>query len=52
MTVINSVLGPLETSELGFSLTHEHVWQSAAGINNTHPEFFTGRMLSRGLSAC
>jgi len=40
MTVINSVLGPLETSELGFTLTHEHVWQSAAGINNTYPEFF------------
>ena len=40
MTLINSVLGPLETSELGFTLTHEHVWQSAAGINNTYPEFF------------
>ena len=40
MSTINSVLGPLDTSELGFTLVHEHVWQSAAGINNTYPEFF------------
>ena len=25
---------------LGFTLTHEHVWLSAAGINATYPEFF------------
>ncbi len=40
MSVINSVLGPLDTSELGFTLTHEHVWQSAAGVNGSYPEFF------------
>ena len=40
MTAINSVLGALDTSEMGFTLTHEHVWQSAAGINATFPEFF------------
>jgi phosphotriesterase-related protein len=40
MTSINSVLGELDTSKMGPTLTHEHVWQSAAGINATYPEFF------------
>ena len=40
MVTINSVLGDLDTADLGFTLTHEHVWQSAAGINATYPEFF------------
>jgi len=40
MATINSILGDLDTSELGFTLTHEHIWQSAAGINTAYPEFF------------
>ena len=40
MATINSILGDLDTGDLGFTLTHEHVWQSAAGINATYPEFF------------
>tara|TARA_Y100000031_G_scaffold127178_1_gene144690 strand:+ start:810 stop:1124 length:315 start_codon:yes stop_codon:yes gene_type:complete len=40
MATINSILGELDTSELGFTLTHEHIWQSAAGVNATYPEFF------------
>ena len=40
MVKINSILGDLDTGDLGFTLTHEHVWQSAAGINATFPEFF------------
>ena len=40
MVAINSILGDLDTGDLGFTLTHEHVWQSAAGINTTYPEFF------------
>ena len=33
MVTINSILGDLDTGDLGFTLTREHVWQSAAGIN-------------------
>jgi phosphotriesterase-related protein len=39
MAVINSVLGPLDTSELGFTLSHEHVLVASAGIQHVYPEF-------------
>lgn len=39
MTTINSVLGPLDTSQLGFTLMHEHLINSAAGIPVNYPEF-------------
>jgi predicted metal-dependent phosphotriesterase family hydrolase len=28
MATVNSVLGPLDTADLGFTLTHEHVFLS------------------------
>ena len=40
MAKVNSVLGPLDTSELGFTLTHEHVVTSSAGIRQTYPELY------------
>jgi phosphotriesterase-related protein len=40
MTTINGVLGPLDTAELGFTLTHEHVFTASAGILQTYPELF------------
>lgn len=39
MTTVNSVLGPVDTSELGFTLSHEHVLITSAGIQATFPEF-------------
>ncbi len=38
MATINSVLGPLDTAELGFTLPHEHLVDSSAGIRVTYPE--------------
>jgi len=38
MTTINSVLGPIETENMGFTLSHEHLATSAAGIWKTFPE--------------
>ena len=38
MTKINSVLGPIETENMGFTLSHEHLATSAAGIWKTFPE--------------
>lgn len=39
MATINSVLGPLDTANLGFTLSHEHVIVSSAGIPSLFPEF-------------
>src|ERR1044071_6862943 len=40
MATVNSVLGPLDTADLGFTLTHEHVFTASAGIQQTFPELF------------
>jgi phosphotriesterase-related protein len=39
MATINSVLGPIETADLGFTLSHEHVLETGAGIPQVYPEF-------------
>ncbi len=39
MSTVNSVLGPIDTSEMGFTLSHEHVLITSAGIQTTFPEF-------------
>lgn len=40
MATVNSVLGPLDTADLGFTLTHEHLFTASAGIQQTFPELF------------
>ncbi len=37
MTVINSVLGPLDTADIGFTLMHEHIFGAAAAITQNYP---------------
>jgi phosphotriesterase-related protein len=39
MTTINSVLGPIDTADLGLTLSHEHVLVASAGIQYVYPEF-------------
>ena len=39
MTGVNSVLGPLDAGSLGFTLAHEHILLSSAGIRHVYPEF-------------
>lgn len=39
MPTVNTVLGPLDTAQLGFTLSHEHVGTNAAGLRHTYPEF-------------
>ena len=39
MPTVNSVLGPIDTANLGFTLSHEHVLVSSAGIQYVYPEF-------------
>ena len=38
MAIINSVLGPLDTSEMGTTLMHEHIMGSSIFIPQTYPE--------------
>ncbi len=38
MATISSVLGPMDTADLGFTLPHEHLIDSSAGIRNTYYE--------------
>ena len=39
MSAVNSVLGPVETADLGFTLSHEHVANNPLGVRHTYPEF-------------
>ena len=39
MTNINTVLGPIESSNLGFTLSHEHICNGFGGSPFTFPEF-------------
>ncbi len=38
MPTVNTVLGPVDTANLGFTLSHEHVGTNAAGFRHTYPE--------------
>ena len=38
MAGVNTVTGTIDASELGFTLMHEHVVTSSAGIPHTFPE--------------
>jgi phosphotriesterase-related protein len=43
MNVVETVTGPAKTSELGFTLIHEHVSVTSAGLWRSWPEIFGGR---------
>ncbi|MCH9021571.1 MAG: hypothetical protein IID32_02270, partial [Planctomycetes bacterium] len=38
MSAVNTVLGPVDTADLGFTLSHEHLATNAAGLFRTFPE--------------
>ncbi len=43
MATVNTVLGPVDSHDLGFTLSHEHIVLSAAGMRQTYPEFGADR---------
>ncbi|MFC1981899.1 phosphotriesterase [Chloroflexota bacterium] len=47
MTILNSVLGPLDTADLGFTLMHEHITVSSAGITQSYPELLPSGFMDR-----
>ena len=38
MVSVNTVLGPIDTSNMGFTLCHEHVMTGSAGVAAAYPE--------------
>ena len=48
MPTINSVLGPLDTADLGFTLSHEHVLETSAGVPHVFPHFVDRQAAGRG----
>jgi phosphotriesterase-related protein len=38
MVEVNTVLGTINSKEMGFTLTHEHIRESSAGVPYTYPE--------------
>lgn len=51
MTTINSVLGPMDTADLGFALMHEHIMVSAPGISKDYPELLGDDPMARVVKA-
>ncbi|MBI4187802.1 MAG: phosphotriesterase-related protein [Chloroflexi bacterium] len=47
MTTINSVLGTLDTAKLGFTLMHEHMIVSSAGISQNYAELLGAGFMER-----
>jgi phosphotriesterase-related protein len=47
MTVINSVLGPIHATDLGFTLMHEHIMNAPAGVSRDYPELIGGNLVER-----
>ena len=51
MSAISSVLGPIDTADLGFTLSHEHVMITSAGIQYVYPEFIDREgTIARGIA--
>lgn len=40
MSSVNTVLGIIDSSELGVTLSHEHIATGSAGMRQTYPQFF------------
>ena len=47
MAIVNSVLGPIDTKELGFTLMHEHILVGFAGVYRDYPELLGDDPLGR-----
>ncbi|MSQ41317.1 MAG: phosphotriesterase-related protein [Dehalococcoidia bacterium] len=52
MATVNTVLGPVDPKALGFTLMHEHLVASSAGIPHTFPELLDRReTIAQGVKA-
>ena len=51
MATINSVLGPLDSKDLGFTLMHEHVMVAASGLSTHYPDLLGPNREQRAIAA-
>ena len=51
MSQVNTVLGPIDSSQLGFTLSHEHITLGAAGAAAAYPGFQDRRAIADAASA-
>ena len=51
MATINAVLGPIDTTALGFTLMHEHIMSTGGGIYLEYPELLGPDLMKRVISA-
>jgi phosphotriesterase-related protein len=51
MTTVNTVLGPINTADLGFTLMHEHIVSGTGGLYAEYPELFGSRAMEHIISA-
>ena len=51
MPQVNTVLGPIDPAEMGFTLSHEHVTLGAAGAAATYPGFQDRQAIADGATA-
>ncbi len=49
MVAINSVLGPVHTEDLGFTLMHEHIMSATPGFFREYPEFLGDNVIERAV---
>jgi phosphotriesterase-related protein len=47
MTTVNTVLGPISTAKLGFTLMHEHLLVATAGVSQNYPGLLGDGYLER-----
>jgi phosphotriesterase-related protein len=49
MATVNTVLGPIDTKDLGFTLMHEHILVGFAGVHQDYPELLGDDPLGRAV---
>jgi phosphotriesterase-related protein len=47
MTTVNTVLGPISTAKLGFTLMHEHLLVASAGVTQNYPGLLGNNYMER-----
>jgi len=51
MSEVNTVLGPINTDQLGFTLMHEHVMVSASGLYESYPDLLGDEREARAIKS-
>ena len=50
MATINSVTGPIDSADMGFTLMHEHVLVAASGLTQSYPDLLGQNYETRAIA--